>query len=177
MPTKKKVVIAVTIFIAIAALTGLAIGLYFHFRPSSTHITTTVAQTTEGNSYASTKFLYTDNNMIGNSTNETFTIMFAGLNSSQMTRRMLQASESVVNADTTLHYTHDSGIQIKFRNNEVLNISVPIDQVVSYIAQQDDPQGYARLLQDLSQYQGENETMTGSDLFDEYRTEVLAAIK
>lgn len=133
---KKKLAIGISIFLTIAALVGLAVGLYFHFRPSSTHLQTTVSQANDGTLYSSTKFIYTDNNMIGDSVNSTFTLMYAGLNSTQSQRRMLQDAEKVINIDTTLHYTHESGIQIKFRGNEVLNISVPIDQVVEYIAQQ-----------------------------------------
>lgn len=136
MPMKKKLAIGISIFLTIAALVGLAVGLYFHFRPSSTHLQTTVSQANDGTLYSSTKFIYTDNNMIGDSVNSTFTLMYAGLNSTQSQRRMLQDAEKVINVDTTLHYTHESGIQIKFRGNEVLNISVPIDQVVEYIAQQ-----------------------------------------
>lgn len=133
---KKKLAIGISIFLTIAALVGLAVGLYFHFRPSSTHLQTTVSKANDGTLYSSTKFIYTDNNMIGDSVNSTFTLMYAGLNSTQSQRRMLQDAEKVINIDTTLHYTHESGIQIKFRGNEVLNISVPIDQVVEYIAQQ-----------------------------------------
>lgn len=136
MPMKKKLAIGISIFLTIAALVGLAVGLYFHFRPSSTHLQTTVSKANDGTLYSSTKFIYTDNNMIGDSVNSTFTLMYAGLNSTQSQRRMLQDAEKVINIDTTLHYTHESGIQIKFRGNEVLNISVPIDQVVEYIAQQ-----------------------------------------
>ena len=56
--------------------------------------------------------------------------MFAGLNTTQTRRRMVQTSQgSDNNADTTMHYTHASGLQIKFRGNKVLNISVPIDQI------------------------------------------------
>lgn len=133
---KKKLAIGISIFLTIAALVGLAVGLYFHFRPSSTHLQTTVSQANDGTLYSSTKFIYTDNNMIGDSVNSTFTLMYVGLKSTQSQRRMLQDAEKVINVDTTLHYTHESGIQIKFRGNEVLNISVPIDQVVEYIAQQ-----------------------------------------
>lgn len=133
---KKKLAIGISIFLTIAALVGLAVGLYFHFRPSSIHLQTTVSKANDGTLYSSTKFIYTDNNMIGDSVNSTFTLMYAGLNSTQSQRRMLQDAEKVINVDTTLHYTHESGIQIKFRGNEVLNISVPIDQVVEYIAQQ-----------------------------------------
>lgn len=136
MPMKKKLAIGISIFLTIAALVGLAVGLYFHFRPSSTHLQTTVSQANDGTLYSSTKFIYTDNNMIGDSVNSTFTLMYVGLKSTQSQRRMLQDAEKVINVDTTLHYTHESGIQIKFRGNEVLNISVPIDQVVEYIAQQ-----------------------------------------
>lgn len=136
MPMKKKLAIGISIFLTIAALVGLAVGLYFHFRPSSIHLQTTVSKANDGTLYSSTKFIYTDNNMIGDSVNSTFTLMYAGLNSTQSQRRMLQDAEKVINVDTTLHYTHESGIQIKFRGNEVLNISVPIDQVVEYIAQQ-----------------------------------------
>lgn len=136
MPMKKKLAIGISIFLTIAALVGLAVGLYFHFRPSSIHLQTTVSKANDGTLYSSTKFIYTDNNMIGDSVNSTFTLMYAGLNSTQSQRRMLQDAEKVINIDTTLHYTHESGIQIKFRGNEVLNISVPIDQVVEYIAQQ-----------------------------------------
>lgn len=80
--------------------------------------------------------------------------MFAGVNSSDSRRRMLQAAEGqVINADTTLHYTHESGIQIKFRGNQVLNISVPIDKVVEYIDQESGSS--ARLLAaELTQYDG-----------------------
>ena len=70
MPTKKKVAIAIAIFLTIAALVGIAVGLYFHFKPSSTHLHTVVSQTNDGvTTYASTKFIYSENNMIGNSTN------------------------------------------------------------------------------------------------------------
>ncbi len=117
MSTKKKVVIGVALFLTIAAIVGIALGLYFHFRPSSTHILTTVSQSKDGNVFSSTKFQFTDNNMIGNNTNSTYTIMFAGLNSTQTQRRMLQAAAQEMNVDTTIHYTHDSGIQVKFRGN------------------------------------------------------------
>ena len=66
---KNKVAIGVAIFLIIAALVGLAVGLYFHFRPSSTHLQTTVSQTSDGTLYSSTKFIYTDNNMIGDNVN------------------------------------------------------------------------------------------------------------
>jgi len=69
MPMKNKVAIGVAIFLIIAALVGLAVGLYFHFRPSSTHLQTTVSQTSDGTLYSSTKFIYTDNNMIGDNVN------------------------------------------------------------------------------------------------------------
>jgi hypothetical protein len=136
MPTKNKIIIGFAIFFSIAAIVGIALGLYFHFMPSSTHLLTAVSSTDDGTTFTSTKFIYTDNNMVADSVNQTFTIMFAGLNGSQIQQRMLQAAEQQVNTDTTLHFTHDSGIKIKFRDNEILNISVPIDQVVEYIAQQ-----------------------------------------
>lgn len=91
MPMKKKVAIGVAVFLTIAALVGLGLGLYFHFRPSSTHLQTTVSQTSDGTLYSSTKFIYTDNNMIGDSVNQTFTLMYAGLNSSETQRRLLTA--------------------------------------------------------------------------------------
>lgn len=69
MPMKNKVAIGVAIFLTIAALVGLAVGLYFHFRPSSAHLQTTVSQTSDGTLYSSTKFIYTDNNMIGDNVN------------------------------------------------------------------------------------------------------------
>ncbi len=93
MPMKKKVVIGVAIFITIAAIVGIAVGLYFHFRPSSTHVQTIVSSTSDGTTYSSTKFVYTDNNMIGDSVNQTFSIVFAGLNSTQTQQRMLQQSQ------------------------------------------------------------------------------------
>ena len=76
---------------------------------------------------------------------------------------MLDNNDSavIVNTDVTLHYTHDSGIKIKFRGNDLLNISVPIDQVIEYIAEQEDPEEYARLLQDLTQYEGEDQAIQG----------------
>ncbi len=178
MSTKKKAIVGVAIFFTIAALVGIALGLYFHFRPNSVHLVTAVSSTNDGTtSFTSTKFLYTDNNLIGDSVNQTFTVMFAGMNGPQIKQRMLQAADQQVTADSTLHYTHDSGIQIKFRNNDVSKITVPIDQVLEYIAQQADPEGYARLLQDLSQYDGEDETIQGSDFFDQQRSDLQSAFQ
>lgn len=118
MPTKKKVIIGVAIFFTIAALVGIGLGLYFHFRPNAVHLVTTVSTTNDGlTSFSSTKFLYTDNNLNGESVNQIFTIMFAGMNGPQIKQRMLQAADQQINVDVTLHYTHDSGIKIKFRNN------------------------------------------------------------
>jgi hypothetical protein len=118
MPTKKKVIIGVAIFFTIAALVGIGLGLYFHFRPNSVHLVTTVSTTNDGlTSFSSTKFLYTDNNLSGESVNQTFTIMFAGMNGPQIKQRMLQAADQQTNVDATLHYTHESGIKIKFRNS------------------------------------------------------------
>lgn len=69
MNKRQKIFVGVVVFLIIAALVGLALGLYFHFRSSSTHIQTTVSQTNDGTLYSSTKFIYTDNNMIGDSAN------------------------------------------------------------------------------------------------------------
>lgn len=137
MTRKKKIIIGISVFLTLAAITGLIVGLVLHYRPSSKNIQTVVSQTNDGNVHLSTKFQYTENNMVGDDVNQEFTVMFAGLNSSSARRRMLQTAQGQeVNSDTTLHYTHESGIKIKFRGNVVLNISVPIDQVVEYIAQQ-----------------------------------------
>lgn len=87
---KKKIIIGFSTFLTIAAIVGLALGLYFHFSPSSNHIHTTVASTSDGTVYSSTKFLYTDNNLFEDNANYTFTIMHASLNSTDTQRRMLQ---------------------------------------------------------------------------------------
>lgn len=76
-----------------------------------------------------------------------------------------------------MHYTHESGFQIKFRNNDVSKIRVPIDQVLAYIAQQEDPEGYARLLQDQIQYDGEDQIIQGSDFFDQQRSDLQSAFQ
>lgn len=122
MPRKKKIAIGVTIFLIIGALVGIGLGLYFHFRPGANHVQTVVSTTNDGaTTYSSTKFVYFDNNMIGDSVNQTFTLMVAGLNASSSTQqRNLQgmtSQNSDSKVDLTLHYTHDSGIQIKFRGN------------------------------------------------------------
>jgi hypothetical protein len=79
--------------------------------------------------------------------------MFAGMNSSQVQQRMLQtATDGQGQVDATLHYTHPSGIKLKFRGHKLVNISVPIDQVAEYIAQQENPAGYARLLESAAKY-------------------------
>ncbi len=49
---------------------------------------------------------------------------------------------------------------------------MPIDRVVEYIAQKEDPIEYARLLQVLTEYDGEEEVIQGKDIFDNYRTQV-----
>lgn len=105
--------------------------------------------------------------------------MFAGINSTQTQRRMLQnGAEQYANVDTTIHYTHDSGIQVKFRGDEILNISVPIDQILQYIDEQSDESTLARLLDaDITQYQGEDQSVQGSDVYDSLRNEVLTAIQ
>jgi flagellar basal body-associated protein FliL len=56
MPRKKKVIIAISIFIAIAAIVGIAVGLYFHFRPTSNHVYTVVSQGNDGTVHSATKF-------------------------------------------------------------------------------------------------------------------------
>ena len=94
MSTKKKVIVGVAVFFTIAALVGIALGLYFHFRPNSVHLVTTVSSTNDGTtSFTSTMFLYTDKNLIGDSVNQTFTVMFAGKNGAQIQQRMLQAAD------------------------------------------------------------------------------------
>jgi hypothetical protein len=40
------------------------------------------------------------------------------------------ATVTYTNVDVTLHNTHESGMQVKFRGNKVLKIRVPIDKVV-----------------------------------------------
>jgi hypothetical protein len=42
------------------------------------------------------------------------------------------------------------------------------------MAQQEDPEGYARFLQDLSQYDAESETIQGSDIFDQFRSDLMS---
>ena len=202
MPRKKKIVLGVVIFIAIAAIVGTVVGLYYYFSPGANHILTTVSTTDNDESYSSTEFDYFDINMVGDSVQQRFTLMAAGLNGANVpqqqaaVKRNLQINDTIIvpdvpilddesnrqsgnsiNVDVTLHYTHQSGIQIKFRGNEVLKISVPIDQVVEYIAQQEDPTEYARLLQDLTQYDGEDEVIQGQDIFDHYRTEVQESLQ
>ncbi len=156
MERRKKIIIGVAIFIAIAAIVGTAVGLYFHYKPNSTHIQTVVSTTSDGTVHSSTTFIYTENNINSDNTNQTFTVMFAGLNNSQTQRRMLQtANGNFDNVDTTLHYTHESGFQLKFRNHEVVGMNVPIDQIVEYLYQQEDDSSPARLLdQDLTNYPG-----------------------
>ena len=48
---------------------------------------------------------------------------------------------------------------------------------MEYIAQQEDPEGYARFLQDVSQYDAESETIQGSDIFDKFRSDLLSAVQ
>jgi hypothetical protein len=118
MATKKKVIIGFAIFFTIAALVGIGLGLYFHFRPNAVHLVTTVSSTNDGlTSFSSTKFLYNENNLNGESINQIFTVMFAGMNGPQIKQRMLQTAYQQVNSDASLHFTHDSGIKMKFRNN------------------------------------------------------------
>jgi hypothetical protein len=69
MPTKKKVTIGIAIFFILAAIAGVTIGLYLHFSPSSTHMMTTVSQANDGTVYSSTKFQYTNKNIIGDHVN------------------------------------------------------------------------------------------------------------
>lgn len=92
MSPKKKAIIGVSVFLTVAAIVGLAVGLYFHFSPSSTHLMTVVSSTTDGTVHLSTKFQYKETKMVGENVDETFTIMFAGLNSSQIQKRMLQTA-------------------------------------------------------------------------------------
>ncbi len=57
MPRKKKIAIGVTIFIAIAAIVGTVLGLYFYFSPSANHVITVVSTTNDDEtSYSSTEF-------------------------------------------------------------------------------------------------------------------------
>lgn len=141
MTTKKKIILGLTIFIAIGAIIGTIVGLYFYFAPGSNHILTSVSTTSDDDTYSSTEFDYFDANMIGDSVNQRFTLMVAGLNSQQIlqqetVKRNLQyttvndtiivpdvpilddeSSANSINVDVTLHYNHESGIQIKFRDN------------------------------------------------------------
>ena len=118
MSSKKKVIVGVAIFFTIAALVGIGLGLYFHFRPNAVHLYTSVSSTNDGlTSFSSTKFVYTDKNLNGESFSQTLTVMFAGTNGPQIKQRMLQAADQQINIDATLHYTHESGIKIKFRNH------------------------------------------------------------
>jgi hypothetical protein len=48
---------------------------------------------------------------------------------------------------------------------------------MEYIAQQEDPEGYTRFLQDLSQYDGESETIQGSEVFEQLRSDLLSAVQ
>lgn len=92
MPRNKKIIVGITLFLTLAAITGLIVGLVLHYRASSTNLQTVVSQTNDGNVHLSTKFQYKDNNMIGDDVDQTFTIMAAGLNSSDARRRMLQTA-------------------------------------------------------------------------------------
>jgi hypothetical protein len=63
MPTKKKVAIAIAVFLAIGAIVGLVVGLYFHYQPGANHLETNVAQANDGTVHLSTMFQYVDNNL------------------------------------------------------------------------------------------------------------------
>jgi len=63
MPQKKKIAIAFAIFLAIGAIVGLVVGLYFHYKPEAYHLQTTASQANDGTVYSSTKFQYVDNNL------------------------------------------------------------------------------------------------------------------
>jgi hypothetical protein len=45
---------------------------------------------------------------------------------------------------------------------------------MEYIIQQEDPEGYARFLQDLSQYDRENATIQGSDIYEIFRNDLIS---
>jgi hypothetical protein len=69
MSSKTKAVIAFAVFFAIAAIIGVALGLYFHFKPTATHIQTVISTANDGTIHSSTKFQYTTKNMIDDNMN------------------------------------------------------------------------------------------------------------
>jgi hypothetical protein len=151
LSNNKKVIIAFSIFLIVGACIGLIIGLYFHFSPSSVHLLSTASVSNDGISHLSTKFQFIDNDLSGDNINDNFTVMFADLTdqplqSSQLRRFLQGGDQKSPILDVSLHYTHDSGIKILIRNGQIVNISVPIDQVVQYYANQSD--AVSRLLQE-----------------------------
>ncbi len=55
---KKIIIVGVSVFLAIGAIVGLIVGLYFHFIPQSTNLYTSVTSTADGNTFLATKFQY-----------------------------------------------------------------------------------------------------------------------
>ncbi len=108
-------------------------GLYYYFSPGANHIITTVSTTDEDESYSSTEFDYFDKNMVGESVQQRFALMVAGLNTPNFpqlktVKRNLQINDTIIvpdvlildedesngqsgnsiNFDVSLHYTHES---------------------------------------------------------------------
>lgn len=66
---KKAIIIGISVFLAIGAIVGLVVGLYFHFQPQSTNLYTSITSTADGNTFLATKFQYTDKNMADDNVN------------------------------------------------------------------------------------------------------------
>jgi predicted transcriptional regulator len=177
---KMKIIIVFAAFLLIGGIVGLICGLYFHFQPYSVHIQTTPAIENDGTAFLSTKFQYVDNNINGDNVNQIFTIMFQSLNANTNSgQRLLQQADGVPNVDVTLHYTHESGIKMKFRDGLVTDVLIPIDQVVDYVAQKYHPQEYsARLLQQTQpQYPNANQAILMSDVYTMYKQEIQNSLQ
>lgn len=54
---------------------------------------------------------------------------------------------------------------------------MPIDQVVEYISQQEGGECARLLGEELTQYEGEGLNITGSEIYDDYRNEILSTIQ
>lgn len=63
MKRRTKIFIGITITLSVLAIVGLALGLYFHYKPSSTHIQTNVFTTNDGNLNLATRFVINKNNI------------------------------------------------------------------------------------------------------------------
>lgn len=66
---KKGIIVGISVFLAIGAIVGLVVGLYFHFQPQSTNLYTSITSTADGNIFLATKFQYTENKMVDDNVN------------------------------------------------------------------------------------------------------------